>query len=76
MERLVDNMGYMKLECFGYLLKAPVRIINRIQKRMEDTNYFIDWEKFQCGDKMYDHEAEEFYMVTISHTDKVVMLDE
>ena len=69
-------MGYMKLECFGYLLKAPARIINRIQKRMEDTNYFIDWEKIQCGDKMYDYETEEFYMVTISHTDKVVMLDE
>ena len=32
-----ENMGYMKLECFGYLLKAPVRIINRIQKRMEDS---------------------------------------
>ena len=58
-----------------------------VANSIEELNLFIPQyikEHGWCTDNMhyYDcqtgrtYEAEEFYMVTISHTDKVVMLDE
>lgn len=64
------------IQAYGYKVTGTENIITEIEEDLKDKNIIINWNNFENGNVLWDHNGDTKYSIEIDHVNKIVRLIE